>query len=130
MKIETHKEAFAEYLAHIEQAKHSIESSKRLLLILSSQAATEAISILLHKLEILDESAIVKHNQLDSKNFWLELPDFERKPRISELAAELERSRALAYGTLKRINPDDLLRNISMLFELKELVEEVSHEKL
>lgn len=130
MKIETHKEALIEYLAHIEQAKHSLESSKRLLLILGSQAATEAISILLHKLKVLDESGIVKHNQLDSKNWWAELPDFEKKAHISKLAAELERARTLAYGTLKRISPDDLLRNISMLFELKELVEEVCHEKL
>jgi len=130
MKLEIHKEALAEYIAHIEQAKHSVENSKRLLLILGSQAAMEIISILLHKLNILDESAVVRHNQLDSKNFWNKMADFEKKPQISKLAAELERGRALAYGALKRINTDELLKTISMLFELKDIVEEVSNEKL
>ncbi len=130
MRIETHKEALAEYLAYIEQAKHSLESSKRLLLIVCSQAATETVSILLHKLKILDESAIIKHNQLDSKRWWAEIQDFEEKDKISDLAAELERTRAMAYGTLKNIKPDNLLRNISLLFELKKLVGEVSHEEL
>ena len=130
MKIETHKEALAEYMMHIEQAKHSLENSKRLLLMICSQAALEAVSILLHKLKFLDESAAVKHNWLDSKKFWADLPDFNKKPMISKLAAEIERNRALAYGTLKSIKADDLLKNISSLFELTGLVEDVSNEKL
>lgn len=130
MKIEAHKEALAEYLAYVEQARHTLESSKRLLLLVCSQAASEAISILLHKLELIDDSTIIKHNQLDSKNFWAELPDFDGKTKISRLAAEVERARNLAYGTLKNIKPEDLLRNISLLFELKELVEAAGHEKL
>jgi len=130
MKIETHKEALKEYLSHIEQAKHNVENSKRLLLIACSQAATEAVSILLHKLNILDESSIIKHNQLDSTRWWSELPDFENKSKISDLAAKIERKRALAYGTLKSITHDDLFQNISLVFELKEAIEEVSHETL
>ena len=129
MKIETHKEALAEYLANIEQAKHSIENSKRVLLIICSQAATEIVSIILHKLNILDESAIVKHNKLDNKNWWSELPDFKEKSKISDLAGELERNRALAYGTLKNIKSEDILDNISSLFKLKEFMEAIN-EKL
>jgi hypothetical protein len=130
MKIETHNEALAEYLAYIEQAKHSLESSKRLLLIASSQAATELVSILLHKLELLDLSSVVKHTQLDSANWWAGFPSFDKKQRIIQLAAEIERARTLAYGTFKAISPEILLKNISLLFELKQLVEEASNEKL
>jgi hypothetical protein len=130
MKIETHREALAEYLAYIEQARHSLESSKRLLLIASSQAATELVSILLHKLELLDLSSVVKHTQLDSANWWSGYPSFGKKQRITQLAAEIERARALAYGTLKAISSEALLKTISLLFELKQLVEEAGNEKL
>ncbi len=130
MKIEAHKEALSEYLEHVEQARHTIESSKRLLLLICSQAATEAISILLHKLKLLDESTIIKHTQLDSKNWWSALPDFKQKSQISTLATEIERARTLAYGTLKNTTSNNLIKNISFLFKLKELIEEVGDEKL
>ena len=130
MKIESHKEAFAEYLLYIERAKHSVEISKRLLLISCSQAATEAVSIVLHKLGIIYESTIIKHTQLDSKKWWNELPDFKEKNKISQFAAELERTRLLAYGTLKNMQSDEIIKNISILFQLKSIVEDVSNEKL
>ncbi len=52
------------------------------------------------------------------------------KEAFDEYLAHIEQARALAYGSLKKIKPDNLLKNISLLFELKDLVEEVCHEKL
>lgn len=130
MKIESHKSALAEYLGFIEQARHSLEKSKRLLLIANSQAATEIVSILMHKLNIIDIGAVIKHTQLDSQNWWDSLPDFTKKKDISKLASDIEKARNLAYGNFSKINEEFLIDIIKHLFNLKGKTEEVMNEKL
>jgi len=129
MKVELHKEALAEYVAHIEQARHALTQSKRTLLILCSQASAEVVAILLHKLNVLDISTIVKHNRLDSKNWWDGLPQFQNKNIIANLASEIESARNKAYGNLKEIDAPYLLKLLKLFFELKHKAEELANEK-
>ncbi len=126
MKIEDHMRNIEESLEEIEEAvEKGLTKRQRSLAFHVSVAATEMLEVYLHKLKLLDESKILKHNMFSSKRRALEeLPfDFPHKKEIIELLVEIEKRRnVLTYGKIR--NKKELEEYLNLFLKLKKIFEE------
>ena len=126
MKIEDHMKNIEESLEEIEEAvEKGLTKRQRSLAFHVSVVSTELLEVYLHKLRLLDEGKVLKHNMFSSKRRANEeLPfDFPHKKEIINLLVEIEKRRnILTYG--KRRNEKELEEFLNLFLKLKKIFEE------
>ena len=126
MKVEDHLKNIEESLEEIEEAiEVGLTKRQRTLAFHISVVSTEMLEVYLHKLGLLSESRMLKHNMFSSKRRALEeLPyDFPHKKEIINLLVEIEKRRnILTYG--KRRNEKELKEYLNTFLKLKKIFED------
>ncbi|MDO8460717.1 MAG: hypothetical protein Q7S74_06420 [Nanoarchaeota archaeon] len=132
MKIEAHLKNLKESLEVIEESiEKGLIERQRTIGFHTSTAAAEMLEILLHKLNLLDTSIIIKHEWLKSKNTIEEkLPfDFPKKKDVLDLILKIEEKRnALCYG--KPQEKDVIQEIINDFNKLKKIFKEAGINEL
>jgi len=124
MKIDSHKKALKESEEVIaESIKLGLEKRQRTIGFHCSSAAIDLLEIFLHKRNLLDAGAYLKHNWFTSIHRAQEkLPQFENKEKILALLAKIEQNRSLlCYG---KPRASETIKGAIIAFnKLKELLE-------
>lgn len=121
MKIKDHIENIRESFREIEEAvEQGLETKQRSLGFHISVCSTEMVEVLLHKLNLLKEERILKHNDFSSIRRANDILKFEfpHKKEIINLLVEIEKKRnLLCYG--KRKPKTDLEEFLKLFTKLK-----------
>lgn len=124
MKVEDHLRNINESLEVIRECiERGIEERQRNISFNVSVASTEMLEVFLHRKELINPSAMVKHdffNSVRKANEYLPF-DFEHKQEIFSILVEIESKRNfLCYGKKQPVSL--LARQIELLNKLKELI--------
>ena len=121
MQVKDHVANIQESLGEIEEAvEQGLEKKQRSLGFHISVCSTEMVEVMLHKLKILKEERILKHNDFSSIRRANDILKFEfpRKKEIINLLVEIEKKRnILCYG--KRKPKKDLEEFLELFNKLK-----------
>lgn len=126
MNAEFHKKSLKESFDTLRDCiNRGVELRQKVIGFLCSSACSELIELHLHKLNLINPGANIKHNWFASKNKALNhiVPEFPNKDRILNIAKEIEEKRnLLCYGKPQPIKTvEDALR---LLNELKTILKE------
>ncbi|MBI2667111.1 hypothetical protein HYX13_05870 [Candidatus Woesearchaeota archaeon] len=131
MKTENHLRSIQESLEVIEECiEKGLEARQRTLGFSLSAVCADLLELLLHRLDLIDQGFMVKHEWLKSKNKVAEklLFDFPKKKEILTIIAEIEEKRnILCYGSPQK---SEVIKNLIEKFnELKKLFKDAGiHE--
>lgn len=130
MKTKDHLENVRESLKEIDEAvEQGLKKKQRSLGFHVSVCSTELVEILLHKLNILKEERILKHNDFSSIRKANEALKFEfpNKKIVIELLVGIEKKRnLLCYG--KRKSEKDLEEFLDLFNKLRDILKEDLNE--
>ena len=126
MRIEDHKARLIESIKLIEESiERGLLERHRTIGFNTSAAAADMLEMLLHKLHLIDQGFIIKHEWLKSKNAAeRKLPfSFPKKKEVLGLILKIEEKRnILCYGKPQKI---ELLREVITYFnKLKHVIKE------
>jgi len=125
MKTGDHIKNIRESLEEIDEAIDlGLEKRQRNLGFHISVCSAEMLEVFLHKLKLLKEDRILKHNDFSSVRKANDILSFEfpYKKKIIELIVEIEKRRnVLCYG--KRKPKKDLEEFLNLFLKLKEIFE-------
>lgn len=124
MKIESHEEALEEHKSTIFKwalEVYGLEKSQRIVGLHVSRAATELLSIYLHKNNLVDEGFQLNHRWFKSLKVSERLPEFPNKEQTIKKMVELENlSESLTYGTEKPV--EETKAAIKLFKEIENLI--------
>jgi len=125
MKIEDHLRNINESIEEISNAvKKGIENKQRTIGFNCSVASVEMLEVYLHKLELINPGAIIKHEWFSSARRANESLDFDfpDKEKIINLLFKIEEKRNnLCYGKKQLISEIEYVLNL--FYEIKSLFE-------
>ena len=125
MKIDSHEKSLKESKEVIaESIKRGLEKRQRTIGFHCSSAAIDLLEIFLHKHNLLDAGAYLKHNWFTSVQRAREkLPVFKNKEKILALLTKIEQNRSLLCYSKPR--PVDTIKDaINAFNEVKALLED------